>query len=249
MRNSCGNAHRRCCESHPVTATLPARLAALEPAVTRLDVQPRAERWAHLSLCVLDAVHSIGVRYETVKTLCWRYGKSIDKRVLVAPAEVGTYDKQALSEFADWAADLGEAALADALCNHHRTSTRRGAPLKTRADIEYAQILVRHGINLLSDAADLLAGAGRRQSVEAELAKVPGHGTAGIRMNYLWMLVGADDRIKPDRMVRRWLARHLEREVSVAEAIELITELAKGNGRTPWELDHAIWLAQRSMRS
>ncbi|TDP89207.1 hypothetical protein EV186_11431 [Labedaea rhizosphaerae] len=214
--------------------------------MAELDIQPRECRWAHLSLCVLDAVHSIGVRYETVKALCWKYGEPLLGTVLVAPAKVGTYVEQPLREFAEWAVELGEAELADALGNHHRTSTRRGAPLKTRADIEYAQILVRHGINLLGDAADLLGDAERLARVEADLATVPGHGWSGIRMNYLWMLVGSDDRIKPDRMVRRWLGRHLGREVGVGEAVELVTKLAAANDRTPWEVDHAIWRAQRS---
>lgn len=241
-----GNAHDGSRESVAVTGTSSASLSALETAVAELDIKPRERRWAHLSLCVLDAVHSLGVRYGTVVSLCERYGGTIFKRTYMAPAEVGQYDEQSLSEFADWAADLGEAKLADALGNHHRTSTRSGAPYKARADIEYAQTLVRHGINLLGDAAAVLTDDARRKAIEAELAKVPGHGAACIRVNYLWMLVGADDRIKPDRMVLRWLGRHVGREVGPHEATELVTELAKSNNRTPWELDHAIWLAQRS---
>jgi len=45
-------------------------------------------------------------------------------------------------------------------------------------------------------------------------------------------------------MVLRWLARHLKRDADVAEARDLIPATARRIGCTPWELDHAIWLAE-----
>lgn len=36
---------------------------AVTDAVRMLDIVPRKLRWAHLSLCVLDAVFSINARY------------------------------------------------------------------------------------------------------------------------------------------------------------------------------------------
>ncbi|AWI30117.1 hypothetical protein DDW44_16070 [Streptomyces tirandamycinicus] len=82
-------------------------------------------------------------------------------------------------------------------------------------------------------------------AVERNLAGVAGHGS-GARLAYLWMLLGDDSRIKPDRMVLRWLQSVLQRTVTTAEAIALIAEAAARLGCTPWELDHAIWESQRN---
>lgn len=43
--------------------------------------------------------------------------------------------------------------------------------------------------------------------IDHALRKVPGEGAAGVRRGYLWMLVGDQQGVKPDRMVLRWLAR------------------------------------------
>lgn len=227
-----------------VTIDLQASFNLLDPVVVDLHIEPQQQRWTHLSLCVLDAVHSIGVRYETVKKLCHGYAERVSLSAPLTSADE-TVREQPLHEFAEWAADLGEVELAERLNNHHRTSNRTGAPYKTRADIEYAQILVRHGIDLMADATALLQDPARLAAVETDLAKVPGHGLYDIRMNYLWMLVGADDRIKPDRMVLGWLEQHLARNVGVNEAVDLVKELAARHNQTPQALDHAIWLAQR----
>jgi hypothetical protein len=63
------------------------------------------------------------------------------------------------------------------------------------------------------------------------------------------MLAGDDDHVKPDRMVVGWLTQVLGRPPSVPEAAALVEEAAKELGVTPWELDHAIWNAQRSTRT
>ncbi|MER6666897.1 hypothetical protein ABT256_20310 [Amycolatopsis japonica] len=47
----------------------------LVDAAGGLDIQPRARRWAHLPLCVLDAVFSINARYTSTIAVCDRYAK------------------------------------------------------------------------------------------------------------------------------------------------------------------------------
>jgi hypothetical protein len=56
-------------------------------------------------------------------------------------------------------------------------------------------------------------------------------------VTYLWMVAGADDHVKPDRMVLRWLAAKLGRPVDVVSARRLLAETARAVGCTPWELD------------
>ena len=133
--------------------------------------------------------------------------------------------------------------------NSQRTSTRGGI-LKAEASILYAQVLSAHEVETLSDATSLLADPDKLAAVDADLAKVPGDGHHGIRRGYLWMLVGDDDRIKPDRMVRRWFSDlgvpvdpQLAKDYILAAAPVCSEQLDRKV--TPWEIDHAIWLAAR----
>jgi hypothetical protein len=72
-----------------------------------------------------------------------------------------------------------------------------------------------------------------------------------VRRGYLWMLVGDDEAIKPDRMVLRWLTRQGQ-QVDAAKARAVIKEVAQEltlrlkRPVTPWMVDHAIWQAERS---
>jgi hypothetical protein len=61
------------------------------------------------------------------------------------------------------------------------------------------------------------------------------------------MLAGDDQHVKPDRMIVGWLTGVLGRAVAVREAIQLVTAAADDIGKSPWELDHAIWKAQRAL--
>ncbi|WP_406381514.1 hypothetical protein [Streptomyces sp. NBC_01618] len=131
------------------------------------------------------------------------------------------------------------------LQNKQRTRANQSAPLKVEAARRYAEILVSHDIATLANANALLADLDKLKVVEQALASVAGHGS-GTRLAYLWMLLGDDSRIKPDRMVRRWLQAVLDRTVTAPEAIRLVTEAAAHMGCTPWELDHAIWEHQRN---
>ncbi|MFF9621426.1 hypothetical protein [Streptomyces griseosporeus] len=141
----------------------------------------------------------------------------------------------------------GEAAFSsEVLQNRQRTRANRDAPLKVEAARQYAEILVSHGIATLADANALLADLDKLNTVERDLAGIAGHGS-GARLAYLWMLLGDDSRIKPDRMVLRWLRTVLQRTVTTTQAIGLISEAAARSGCTPWELDHAIWESQRNV--
>jgi hypothetical protein len=125
--------------------------------------------------------------------------------------------------------------------NRQRTNTRGGV-LKAEAALSYAMVLVKHGVQTIGDAAALLGEDARLDRAEVDLATIRGHGS-GARLHYLWMLAGDDQHVKPDRMVLRWIARHL-RPVQVGEARELVVATAARLGWTPWELDHAIWRAE-----
>lgn len=86
--------------------------------------------------------------------------------------------------------------------------------------------------------------------IDHALRKVPGEGAAGVRRGYRWMLVGDQQRVKPDRMVLRWLAR-IGFHVDVDGARSLLDQVSESltdrldRVVSPWEVDHAIWNAER----
>ncbi|MFB6689415.1 hypothetical protein ACFCX3_02710 [Streptomyces virginiae] len=170
--------------------------------------EPRTRRWAHTSLCVLDAVFSINADYDrhTAPT-CHRYA-TWARITPYLPAAAAAPDEQPLSTFVTHVREAGVEAFSEqVLRNRQRTRAHHDAPRKTEAALGYAEILASHGVNTLADADALLADADRLKPVERALASIPGHGS-GARLSYLWMLVGADDRIKPDRMILRTYSRH-----------------------------------------
>ena len=244
-------------ESHRHDRSVDCDIDELEAAARTLAIEPRDLRWTHLSLCVLDAVFSINASYDshTLPTVT-RYARYANlPAVLLPPSRagdvIGTDQEQRLEELIKQIETCGaEQFTQTVLQNRQRTSSRITSPYKIHAALRYAEILVDHGINAIPAAASLLVDDTRRESVERQLSEVAGHGSQGIRLGYLWMLVGDEQRIKPDRMILGWLARISGGRCrpSVGEARRLVALLAERIGRTPWELDHAIWLAERSYR-
>lgn len=217
------------------------------------ELSPRGDRWTHLSLCVLDAVFSMGARYSTTVRTVRTYAEKAGVGVPLAPSDevaAGRFaaDERPLSELvARVEASGGPDGFAAYVDNRQRTSPRGGV-LKAEAAAEYAKVLAADGIERLADVPPLLADPSRLHGVETALAKVKGHGHFGVRMSYLWMLSGDDTSVKADRMVLAWLQGPLGRRPPVPEAVSLVSEAADRLHVSPWQLDHAIWQAQRSRR-
>ncbi|HEV2778257.1 MAG TPA: hypothetical protein VGX25_02550 [Actinophytocola sp.] len=220
----------------------------LVAAASELVITPRRKRWAHLSLCVLDAVFSINARYGGVVRVCHRHAEHAGLTEPLLPVAdvdqvVGTGRKEPVIRFVELGHQLGPEHLAGQVLRNRGRTSARGGILKADAAIQYAQILATAAIRRLGDVAALLVSPDTLTEVEAALRTVPGHGR-GAHLSYLWMLAGDDQHVKPDRMVLRWLTHHLGRDVDVPEARTLLTQIANHLGHTPWELDHAIWRHQ-----
>ncbi|WP_343212987.1 hypothetical protein [Gordonia sp. JH63] len=134
--------------------------------------------------------------------------------------------------------------------NRQRTSTRGGI-VKAEAVLRYAQILASYQVETLDDGMALLSRSKDLQVVDDALANVPGDGQFGVRRGYLWMLIGDDEKIKPDRMVLRWLSRigfdvdPLQAKTLILDAVARVSgEL--GRDVTAWEIDHAMWSDARA---
>ncbi|TDL10647.1 hypothetical protein EUA04_11660 [Mycolicibacterium obuense] len=221
---------------------------AIVEAVVALDPQPRERRWVSLSLCIADAVWSIGAHYDNVvvslvRKLAAKYGV---RQPTVPMSEPLGADPLPLAELAE----LSVEELIP-LTNWQNTSTRGGIR-KADAVLRHIHAFRSHGVGDLGEAIALLGDDGRFAAVNADLRKIPGEGAHAVRRDYLWMLIGQDDLIKPDRMVLRWF-RHHGVTVDPVGARDLIAALipavSAGLKRpvTAWEIDHALWNAGRGM--
>lgn len=194
-------------------------------AVSALDPKPRGPRWVSLSSCLIDAVWSIGSNYDAVTVPITRgvfaacAGDHADP--LVPGDDLATPDPIPLDDFTACFREIEELA---ALTNRQRTSPRGGI-LKADAALQYAAVLAGSGVQTRQDGLELMHDDPRFAEVDARLSRVPGDGADGVRRGYLWMLLGDDSGIKPDRMVLRWLAFH-GANVKASEASMILRRIA-----------------------
>jgi hypothetical protein len=222
-------------------------LSKLTDAVAALDPQPRERRWTSLSFCIVDAVWSIGAHYDNMvvplvrKKFATEFGIT---QPTIPASEPLPVDPLPLSKLGVLTVDS-----LTGMTNRQRTSTRGGI-LKADAVLRHIAVLREHHVDTMQDALALLPDTERFAKVDKALRSIPGEGGYGVRRNYLWMLIGHDDLIKPDRMVLRWLGRQGvktdpagARDIIAAVVPYVSTRLNRTV--TAWEIDHALWLAGR----
>jgi hypothetical protein len=192
-----------------------------------------------LSLCVIDAVFSIGVRYEGVKNVVARYREH---------ARMGVpngRDSEPLTALITRMNENGPEWFAENVFrNRQRTSTRSGI-LKSDAVLRFARVLAAHGVS----HRDVLSLADL-EAIENAVRRIPGQ-RSGISFQYFLMLAGDDDLIKPDRMIQRFLTSAIGRFVRVDDCRQLIigalSFLRPDHPHlTPRLLDWLIWNHQRA---
>lgn len=204
------------------------------------DGWPTPDGYGSLALCVLDAIWSIGVRYAGVTNVVARY------RELVA-ARGGDADTHGPAELLAVATHYESfAALAAALGNRQRTSTRSGI-LKAEAVTLGCQVLADLEIwdtTTLLELDDFGLSTLRKRFIA-----VPGQGS-GLSFDYLLMLAGRPG-VKGDRMVRRFVGRALgvDRDVRADEASALVTAAAAVLDVDAHRLDFVIWGAMSDGRA
>jgi hypothetical protein len=199
-----------------------------------------------LPLCVIDAVYSIGVRFEGVRNTIHRYCDQFNLQRIRTPKNVlpQQHEQESVSNFCKRAEEYGPDAMAiNVFSNRQRTSTRNGI-LKSEAAYLFAAVLRKYGIEYLQD----VGSAVHNHELEKNILAIPGQ-TSGISLKYFFMLSGSDDLIKPDRWILSFLAI-LGRPVSLSEAQELLAGTtnqlrAAYPHLTPRLLDQEIWKYQR----
>lgn len=225
-----------------------AKFDELVDAVVALDPQLRERRWVSLSLCVVDAVWSIGAHYDNVVVpLVRKLAKEFGVEQPTVPmSEPVSDDPLPLTRLAGLTVDQ-----LIRLTNWQNTSTRGGIR-KADAALRHIQVFRAHGVTGLADAIALFGDEKRFADVNRDLRAIPGEGAHSVRRDYLWMLVGQDDLIKPDRMVLRWFKKHgaIVDPVGARDLIAALVPAANtrmGRSATAWEIDHALWNAGRGM--
>ena len=190
--------------------------------------------YSSLSLCVIDSMFSIGVKYTSVKRVVSR----VVERIGIEPdRRKQEKDTMPLQKFVEIAKKVGLKAL---FCNAQRTSPRGGI-LKSEAAVLAAQALMGVGIQTICD----FQHCNDLEKAEKAFRQVTGQ-KSGISWSYLRMLAGDDNQVKPDRHILRFLKSAMDREVTPFEATKLIQETAEQlssefNNMTPRLLDHEIW--------
>ena len=216
---------------------LPAMVASVEALLGSPDSWDTPDGYDSVGLAMIDAIWSIGVRYQSVENVIARYR---------AERLAGGHDAEAdrpqdVRRFIE--ACGGPEGFALRVRNHQRTSSRNGI-LKAEAVLHEARILEHEGVVVPAD----LAGASeeRLDHLRGRWSAVPGQ-ASGISWRAFCMLVGLAE-VKPDRMIRRYVASALGRSggsaVGVEEARDLVVATAAHLGVSPRELDHAIWSYQ-----
>lgn len=219
-------------------------------AVLSLDDASLSDEYyyAHLPLCVIDAVFSIGVNYASTRNTVSRYCQASGlqqtrlSRDTLPPVE----QQQSIEQMIALIEAHGPDHFAHhVVCNRQRTSTTNGI-LKAEAVLRFGRVLQQHGCRYLQDAAGMAADT----TLEREVCAIPGQ-RSGLSFHYFLMLAGSDDLVKPDRMVTRFLTTVLQRSVTQREAQHLLPDVAAHlypvyPHLTPRMLDYVIWSYQRT---
>ncbi len=221
----------------PDDDALRAILAAVEILLPSPDRWETGGSYDAVGLAIIDAVWSIGVRYQSVENVIARYR---------AARLAGGDDPEA-----DHPGDVrrfieacgGPEEFAQRVGNRQRTSTTSGI-LKAEAVLHEARILEEEGVEVPADLTG--ASQGRLDHLQGRWSTVAGQGS-GVSWRAFSMLVGLPE-VKPDRMVRRFaaaaLGRPRETAVGVDEARVLLLGAAARLGVSPRALDNAIWAYQ-----
>ncbi len=193
-----------------------------------------------LPLCIIDAVYSMGTRYTSTKNVVKNYCEYCGISEFRKKGDRCS-DCQTVSDLIDNITSLGiEESINVIFKNRQRTSTRNGI-LKAEAVLRVAEVFQKFGIETLKDFSE----TGISDEAEKEIRKIPGQ-KSGLSLRYLHMLAGDDTQSKPDRHILRFLKEHTEKNFSVSEAQELLTETViilrrKYPGMTVRLLDYTIW--------
>lgn len=231
-----------------VTENVNKLVAHIRRTLDHLGTPPSdpAYEYASLPLCVIDAVFSIGVRYEsterTVKDFCAQCHWQRDGRGRTSGERTISDLLRILQPYENRWEEMAN----DLFHNRQRTSTRSGI-LKAEAVYRFSKTLQHFGIETFAD----VVRSGLRDDLRHAIKDIPGQGS-GLSYTYFLILAGNEDGVKADRMVTRFVANALGVRNATPELAEELVRKASALLRaefpklTPSSLDNKIWKYQRN---
>ena len=203
-----------------------------------VDTWESQTTYGTVPLAAVDAIWSLGVRYDHVLNVIERLGKHAGRH----GSDLATLETSDFIALID--ATGGPGQLAEHVSNRQRTSARSGI-LKSEAVYRAALILQAEGLERPADLHGLserdLAFVERRWRYD-----IPGQ-SSGLSWTYFLMLLDMPG-VKADRMICRFVADALdvpESAVPPRRAEELVTDAAYALEVDPRHLDFNIWSYQR----
>lgn len=167
-------------------------LALYDKLIVRGLTDPNEEFFKSLPMCIIDAVFSIGVKYQSVekakKSFIAHFDLDISKKYPIVNEYTIHHFIKDMNTFASF-----EEAAAIGFCNKQRTSSVNGI-LKAEACYRVAEVFQKHHINTLDD----FSKCADKSALDADILKVKGQ-SSGIMLKYLYMLAGDANEVKPDR--------------------------------------------------
>ena len=217
----------------------------------RLTVQkktdPNEDFYKSLPMCIIDAVFSMGVKYQNVEkaeeSFLAFFGLTIERKYPVT-------NEYTISTFLrDMATFSSPQEAADkCFCNRQRTSSTNGI-LKADAVVRVAKVFAAHKINTLEDFHNYA----NKEALDKDICQVKGQ-NSGIMLKYLYMLAGKAEEVKPDRHMVNFAKEFdpaIKDKKDYPKIIALVEE-AVGELKprypmlTPRFLDFLIWEYMRS---
>jgi len=151
-----------------------------------------------LPLCVIDAVWSIGVKYEAVQNVVDRYCKKSGLRKIRTDRDSlpPMSEQEAIAAFCAKVKRIGPEKMADEVFeDRQRTSSSNGI-LKAEAVYRFSCALRKHRVGCFQDVPE----AASNVALERDILSIRGQGS-GKSLRYFWMLAGSDEFVKPDRWI------------------------------------------------
>ena len=208
---------------------------------------PNLSFYKSLPICILDAVYSIGVKYSSTARVTERY---IEYYNLDISRSVAGAKEHTIEDFLKNISDAGGAKefAEKVVHNRQRTSSRNGI-LKAEACELVAEVCKKHGIDTLADFNNY----DNKDALDKDIRSIKGQ-HSGISLKYLKMLCGNNNLIKPDRMVKRFVAGFSSTITSDEDLQELVSRAAtdvlklRYPNMTPRLLDYLIWEYQKNIK-
>ncbi len=168
------------------------KLDLYDKLIVQKMTDPNEDFYKSLPVCIIDAVFSIGVKYQSVekaeKAFFDHFNLNIPRKYPITNEYRITDFIRNMDTF-----DTFENAAEIGFNNRQRTSSRNGI-LKAEACYRVAEVFKKHNIDTLNDFNKYED----KSLLDKDILKVKGQ-SSGIMLKYLHMLAGDANEVKPDR--------------------------------------------------